>query len=245
MIDVLANLVPSTHAFLYVVARLFCLMIAAPGWGELIVPKHVRLFLALALGVLLTPLLPDLPTHLTLPLLAESCALGFALGMVVRLLFEALSMAGSFMGQHQSLGGMSDTDPSSQQKDLFSSFLRMYFLALLFGGTGHLLFVQAFAKTFALWPLGVGGVEALGQVCVQTLVKGTQMAFSMAMPCLVASLFFITLMSILSRLVPMMPTFFVLRPLDSVIAAFVLWASFPYITHVVQDVFVAFFLEFG
>jgi flagellar biosynthetic protein FliR len=245
VIEAVANLVPSVHAFLYVAARLFCLMVAAPGWGELIVPKHVRLFLSLALGVLLTPLLPDLPVQLTLPLLAESCALGFALGMVVRLLFEALGMAGSLMGQHQSLGGTMDTDPSGQSKDLFSSFLRLYFLALLFGGSGHLLFVQAFAKTFALWPLGAGGVDALCQVGVKTLVKGTQMALSMAIPCLVASVFFIALMSILSRLVPMMPTFFVLRPLDSVIAAFVLWACFPYITHVVQDVFIAFFLEFG
>lgn len=223
----LLTLPPATHAFILIAARLFFMMQAAPGWGEQVVPRRIRLLISLAVGALVSSALPNVPQHLTLITLLEACVSGLFLGLVLRLVFESLVIAGSIVGQQHALGGAFHLDSGGNQRDLFSAFVRAYFLLLFFGGEGHLVLFQIFVKSHLAWPLGSWKAFSFLPGVADFLVNGFKAALSMAMPFILVGLFYMCILGILNRLVPVIPAFFIMRPLDTLIATILLISCLP------------------
>ena len=97
---------PSANVFavLVIFARVGAAIAFLPGFSAVYVPMRMRLLIALAMSVLLTPTLsstlppmPDTPVALALLLLGES-AVGLFLGSVARIFFAALQTAGTVHG---------------------------------------------------------------------------------------------------------------------------------------------------
>jgi flagellar biosynthetic protein FliR len=136
-----------------------CLMVA-PLFGASYVPPRIRLVLALALTVLVLPSLPP-PSGLTLlsadgvVTTAQQIVIGVAMGFVVQLMFDALTLAGQMLANGMGLGFAFNMDPlrgtSTPALGQFYVLLgSLTFLAL----DGHLALIQTLIASFHGLPVG-------------------------------------------------------------------------------------------
>ena len=133
----------NVYAFLLVFTRLGAALMMLPGFGEFSVSARVRLVFALALTIVILPLvidrLPPLPEQtLTLfMLLGGEIFIGLAIGMMTRILVSALQVAGTIIAYHAGMGRPTATlfDPTQgQQGAMMGAFLSTLGVTLLFWG---------------------------------------------------------------------------------------------------------------
>ena len=88
--------------------RIAGVMMVAPIFGARLVPKRVRLALAVALTVVVSPMLPPTqPFELSLAtglVVAQEVLIGAAIGFCLQMIFDALIVAGQTIAMSMGLG---------------------------------------------------------------------------------------------------------------------------------------------
>ena len=146
--------------------RIGGLAMTAPLLNAQAVAPRIRLMLALALTLVLAPLLPRLPA---MPLFGASWWLcigheffiGAALGFVLQLVFEAVMLAGELISYGMGLGFAQLADPlHGASAPMLGQFYQVcaMLLFLSLGGLGQL--AQLLADSFHAAPAGAGVVGA-------------------------------------------------------------------------------------
>ena len=115
-----------------VFARIGSAIMLLPGFGEVYVSGRIRLIIALALTLVITPVvgthLPDLPKGpLELfVLIGSEVLIGLFLGALARFLVSSLHVAGVVIGYQSSLANAQLFDPNTaQQGSLIGTFLNV------------------------------------------------------------------------------------------------------------------------
>lgn len=154
-----ATLVAFVQTSLLVLARIASMLMLAPVFGERAVPQTVRLMLVLLLTVLILPLVPAAP-----PLQAFSGAwflaivqqvlIGTAMGLTLRVVFEAFGLAGELIANGMGLGFAQLADPiRGGTQPIVGQFL-MVCASLLFLASGaHLTLLEGLARSFEVRPV--------------------------------------------------------------------------------------------
>jgi flagellar biosynthetic protein FliR len=219
----LSSLVVS-HVFtaLVVFARIGAAFALLPGFSAAYVTVRIRLLLALAISVLLTPLLadsmppvPDQPATLALLLLAETL-IGAFLATIARIMVAALQVAGTLASYFTSLTSAVVNDPvAEQQSSTIAGFLSTLGVVLLFVTDLHHLMVRALVESYALFapgePLSFGAfAEAISRSVADCMLLGLQMAA----PLMIISVAMNVGLGLLGRLMPQLPVFFFGLPLQ-------------------------------
>ncbi len=148
--------------FLLVLFRLLGLYFFSPILGSVIVPKQVRVHLALALTVVLYPVMPwvqqteiQLEAFLLAPLCAMEMLVGYVIGWIASFPMISLQMSGVLMGRQMGLAMAEFYNPGT---DMDSNVLGqvLFYLAvgafILAGGLEVML--SALVTTFQTVPLG-------------------------------------------------------------------------------------------
>ena len=104
--------------FLLPLFRIAAMFMVMPIIGTQLVPMRVRLYLALAVSVLLVPTLPPLPqvdalSLRSLLLIAEQVLIGAMFGFVLQLFFHLFAVAGQIIAMQMGLGFASMVDPTN------------------------------------------------------------------------------------------------------------------------------------
>lgn len=154
--------------------RILALLQFAPVLDNRAFSRRIKIATALALTVIITPMLPTLPTltdllslHALL-LIGEQLLWGFFFGMALQLVFVALQTAGHILSMNMGLGMAMMNDPINGSSTTVISQLIYIFCALLFFiMDGHLLLVTILYKGFVYWPIG----QALNQPTLQLIVQ--------------------------------------------------------------------------
>jgi flagellar biosynthetic protein FliR len=196
--------------FLLVLARTSGLVLAGPPFGSSEIPAQVRVFLALALAMLIfpgqiqTPM--DPPTTLAgyIPAMGGELFVGFLFGSATVLLFSGVQLAGQIIGQ---MSGMTLADLYSPGFDanvpLFSQLLYMVALAIFLLSGGHRLAMQGFLDTFAAIPPGsMGLTSSLTETTIALLVQSFSLGIRIAAPATAALLLASLVLGIVSRTLP-------------------------------------------
>jgi flagellar biosynthetic protein FliR len=196
--------------FLLVLVRTSGLMLAGPPFGTSEIPSQVRVFLAMALAVLLypsqihTPLTP--PTSLAgyIPAIGTELFVGFLLGSGIVLLFSGVQLAGQIVGQ---MSGMTLADLYSPGFDasvpLLSQMLYMVALAIFLLSGSHRLVMAGFLDSFAAIPPGSMGLStSLTDATIALLVQSFSLGIRIAAPATAALLLASLALGIVSRTVP-------------------------------------------
>jgi flagellar biosynthetic protein FliR len=129
------------------------------------VPRFVKIALTLGLAYILAPL-AEVPAGLSIFSGAgvlsavQEVLIGIAIGMVVRLAFEALALAGQSIATTMGLGFATLVDPEHGANtpvlgQLFMIFGMLTYLAL----NGHLVLLGALAKSFKTLPIGGASID--------------------------------------------------------------------------------------
>lgn len=197
--------------FVLVVFRLAGMMLFAPLFGSIRVPKRVRVMLVVVLAMGLTPTitppasLPDSPWELALGIGSEM-AFGLAMGMVMSFAFIAAQWAGEIIGQQMGFNLSEVFDPQfGAQGSLIGDiyFMLTQVVFLLVGG--HRAMIQGVRASFEALPLlSLGIDEPLLHTMTGLFTAATLLAMQLAAPMLVTAMVVDLVLGLIGKTMPQM-----------------------------------------
>lgn len=214
------DLLPQVAAtFILIFARIGTMVMLLPAIGESSVPANLRLALALSLTLVFFPLVGgDYKIVMEIPalvrLLAGELAVGFVIGVTGRMLMGGLQTAGTVIANQLGLGFVTTIDPTmGQQGAIFSGFLSLLAITLIFASDLHHLVIAALYDSYGLFAPGALPAPGDAAKLVLGAVAGAfKIAIQISAPFLVFGVIFNAGLAILSKLMPQMQVFFIALP---------------------------------
>lgn len=223
-------LVTQLFAFLLIFTRVGTGIMTLPGFGEAYVPSRMRLYLAAAISVMLVPIfgpqmppVPGSPISLAVMIIAE-VMVGLFIGTISRVLMSTIHIAGNVLSNQSSLSMATVYDPSQGgQSTVISNILTLTAVTLFFTMDMHHLMLNGLADSYSLFTPGQFPiVEDMSDHLMKMMDKSFAIALQLTTPQVIFTLMFYLASGIMSRLVPVLPIFFVLMPLQILTAFFLL-----------------------
>ena len=218
-------------SFLLPLFRIAALLMVMPIFGTQLVPTRVRLYLALAISVVLVPTLPPAPqlegiSVATFMLIAQEILIGVMLGFVLQLFFHAFVMAGQILAMQMGLGFASMVDPANGVSvpvigQYFTMLVTLLFLAM----NGHLVVFEVLAESFVTLPMGGGLlVDHYWEIATKLgWVMGA--ALVLVLPAVTALLVINIAFGVMTRAAPQLNIFSIGFPLTLVLGMVIVWVS--------------------
>ncbi|QYX57089.1 flagellar biosynthetic protein FliR [Roseovarius sp. SCSIO 43702] len=188
-----------------------------PGFGETTVPVRIKLALAIAMTLIVTPAvrsqigpLPDFAAMV--PLALVETAIGLLIGIGLRLFLLALQTAGSMAAQATSLSQILGTAGSTPMPAM-GHVLVVAALALAMMLGLHVRVAEMFIRSYALFPLGaLPDPGAMADWGVEQIGAAFSLAFRLAAPFLIVSVIYNLTLGIINRAMPQLMVVFVGAP---------------------------------
>lgn len=215
-----------TFAISLVFARVGGAVMLLPGFGETFVSPRIRLMIALATTVVVTPVvsasLPPAPANVLggFVLIGGEILIGVFFGAMVRIVLSALHIAGVIIGFQTSLANATFFDPANaQQGAVFAAFLNIIGIFMIFASDLHHLMLMVVADSYTLFkpgaPLPMGDFsEMVTRLVSESFVLGMQLSA----PFIAVAVVFYTGLGLLGRLMPQIQFFFIAVPLQIMLA---------------------------
>lgn len=204
-----------------VFARLGAIIMLLPGFGETFIPPRIRLSFALALTLMLFPIIsrgvPPLPVDAAGlgGAVIKELLIGLMIGAILRLFMSSLASAGEIVSLQTTLSFAQTANPmQAQPSTTLGTFLGLIGITLIFATDLHHLFVAAIVKSFELFPFTQPvPVADAGELAVQTVSRSFGLGLQLAAPVVVFSLIFNIAVGLVGRVMPQFQVFFVATPL--------------------------------
>ncbi len=206
--------------FMLIFARLGSMIMVMPAIGDAFVSPRVRLGFALAMTLVMMPLVRDTygpvagTFGLVLGALLGEIVVGVFVGLSARLIMSAVHVAGTAIAFQTGLAFAMNVDPSQgTQSALFGSFMAMLAAVLIFALDMHYLLIQAIHDSYQLFAPGkMLAWEGFAQMALRTVAGSFRVGLQMAAPFLIFGLIFYLGIGVLSRLMPQVQIFFIAMP---------------------------------
>lgn len=220
-----------------VFVRIGAVMFALPVFGEQAVPVRVRIILSCGLTIGIFPLVPThwmgkvpedvIPFGL---LVFKEAAIGLTIGFIAKLVFEAMVMAASIVGFQMGFGTaslmMPDAEPGTNS---FTALHRILIVLIFLSLDLHQLFFTAMAESFQLIPAtGSFPTGPIGAVVVNIMAGLFLVSLQLAAPVMVALMFTMAALGLLSKAVPQINIFTMSFPISFFIGLIVYIASLSF-----------------
>lgn len=222
-------------AFALVFLRIVAFVIAWPIFGTALVPVQVKIFISVAISMLMFPTLHFQNSHLLavndhLPFMAfRELSVGLAMGFLMRAFFFAVSVAGDIISISMGLASAQLYNPAmGSQGNVIEHFqvglATLFFLAI----NGHHIFLGGLASSFELVPISALGIKYeafryLGVLGQEILLIGLKLSA----PVLVSILITNVALGILGKAVPQINILVTSLPITITIGFFVMFVSTP------------------
>jgi flagellar biosynthetic protein FliR len=215
------NLPVAATAFLLLYARIGAVLMLLPLFGEEAVPTRIRLLLGLGTtaglwGLLSVRVLPTAANAASLPgALVAELLVGIAIGMTVKIMFQAAAIAGSIISFQIGLSSALINDAAQGgQVPLVSKFVSMSATLVCLATGVHHLWIAAMVRSYALFPVGVlPPGPGFAQLAIAATGKAMALALSLAAPMVVYGIVLNIALGMSVRLAPAIQVFFIAQPL--------------------------------
>ncbi|ARE40409.1 Flagellar biosynthesis protein FliR [Rhodovulum sp. P5] len=221
---------PVLLAAYLVFLRVGAVMAMLPAFGERAVPVRVRLAVALAFTLVITPAVVSAFPAVAPPfpiMLATETVIGLALGLVLRMMIIALQMAGEIAAQATSLSqllGAATMDPQPAMGRLMMTAG----LALAVMSGLHVRAAEAMILSYDFLPMGrFPDARVLADWGVLRIAKGFGLAATLAMPFVIASLIYNLALGVINKAMPQLMVAFVGAPAITAGGLILLFLSMP------------------
>lgn len=209
-------------AFFLVFARVGAVLMLLPVFGEDSVPGRIRLMTAFGFsfafyGFAGAPARAALEHGGVLPaLLIAELLTGLAMGMIMRILFFAISMAGSLISVQAGLSSAVIFDPAqSGQAPLLSKFVGIAAALVCMGMQVHHLWLGTIVHSYTCFPVGgLPPAESFARLAVEAVGRSMSLGIGLAAPLLVYGIVFNVALGITARIAPAIQVFFIAQPLN-------------------------------
>ncbi|MFB9887552.1 flagellar biosynthetic protein FliR [Balneatrix alpica] len=218
-------------AFLLPFFRVTGFVVAAPIFGARMVPARVKVFLVLAITLILVPIVPEggYVGHFGLQVWLQGIAqllIGILLGFVVQILFQIVVLAGQFLAMQMGLGFAAVNDPVNGMSVVALSQFYLLLSTLLFlVMNGHLVILGMLADSFVWLPVGQWpDSESFWRIAQ----GGSWMfasALSLALPGIIALGLVNFAFGIITKAAPQLNIFAIGFPFTLIFGLFIFWAG--------------------
>lgn len=208
--------------FTLVLGRVAGIFAATPIFGGKMVPMRVKAGIALAMTLLLYPVIrtkvPQLPVDSVslVILVIRETLIGITLGLVSQAIFSAVEFCGQIIGMQMGFAIVSLFDPSQGTQTPILSVLQTLLATILFMALGvHHIFIRSIVESYQLIPPGSWHMSGELLKIVTSLISGIfVLGVKLAAPVMVSLLAATVLLGIMSRIFPQMNVFILSLPLN-------------------------------
>ncbi|MFP4381248.1 MAG: flagellar biosynthetic protein FliR [Candidatus Sumerlaeia bacterium] len=224
------------------VAMFFAFM---PVFGDIFVPIRVRMLLALAVTIIIAPLLFDVslmfPTTVAgfVTMMLPEALLGMAFGLVGRIAFGIVQFGGNVIGEQVGFHMAQTVDPSQgQQVPVMAQTFFISALLVFFSINGHHIFFRALALSFEEAPPGhLGFSFQLHDFFREQGARMFEIAVQLALPIIAVVFMINAAMGMLAKAVPQIQVFFESFILRIVLGLFVISMIFGFLVRKMLEIF--------
>ncbi|WPC06612.1 flagellar biosynthetic protein FliR [Pseudomonas sp. MBLB4123] len=216
-------------SFLLPLFRIAALLMSMPIIGTQLVPMRVRLYLALAICLVLMPTLPAMPqvdalSLRSLVLIAQEVLIGVMLGFSLQLFFHAFLVAGQIVSMQMGLGFASMVDPTNGVSvPVVGQFFLMLVTLLFLAMNGHLVVFEVLAESFVTLPVGEGLLTDHYWTLATKLGWVMGAALMLVLPAITALLVVNLAFGVMTRAAPQLNIFSIGFPLTLVLGLAIVW----------------------
>ncbi len=223
-------------------ARLVSFFSIVPFFGGAAVPARVKVATAMAFVIILYPsLAASVPENQTLgfgplgfiALLAKEVLLGFTLGFIASLVFEAVQVAGRIVDFQRGSTMAELYAPQVQSRVSELGQFKLQLAIILFIAVGaHRLFINSILQSFEFIPILTfpkfapgwsPAAESITKLTASVLSIGLQLAAPALIALLLTDLFF----GIINRVAPQVNVFFLSMPVKMLVGIIVILIALP------------------
>lgn len=219
--------------YMWPFARIAGFFMVIPLFGTRLVTQRVRLYLALATTVVITPILPPMPVIdavglQTFIIIGQQILIGVALAFALEILMNIFIMSGQLVAMQTGLGMAMMVDPSNGVNvavvaQWFLIFVNLLFITL----NGHLVAIEVMADSFFSIPVGQGMLSGNTLIEIARLAQWMfSAAIVLALPAVAAMLVVNIAFGVMARLAPQLNIFAVGFPVTMMLGLIVLWITF-------------------
>ncbi|HWW65187.1 MAG TPA: flagellar biosynthetic protein FliR [Sphingomonadaceae bacterium] len=209
-------------AFLILFARVGAVLMLLPAFSDDGIPAQLRLLIALGLtlglfGFLGDRLLPATTNDAALAgTIVAEMLVGLALGMIVRIMFNAAAMAGAFVSMQVGLSSALIADPAlGGQAPILAKFLAVAATVACLATGVHHLWIAAIVRSYDIFPVGaLPPAGDFARLAVSATTRATELALGMAAPLMVYGIMFHVALGLAARMAPAIQVFFISQPLN-------------------------------
>ncbi|MDD2671225.1 MAG: flagellar biosynthetic protein FliR [Syntrophales bacterium] len=230
------------EAFMLVFLRVSALIATVPILGDRSVPARVKAGLSFLVAALLYPVVP-MPTAgacedvfaLFLRMTGE-VMIGAVIGMIARLIFAGIQLAGQLIGFQMGFAIVNVIDPAfSLQVSIIAQFQYLIALLLFLSLNGHHMFLYAVAESFRILPpLAFHFSGGLMQAITGFVRDMFEIGIKVGAP-IIAILFFMSVgLGLVARTVPQINIFIVGFPLQIAIGLIGVGVTMPYFVGMIE-----------
>lgn len=218
-------------SFLLPLFRIAAVLMVMPIIGTQLVPQRIRLYMALAITLLLVPVLPEMPqiemlSLQSILLIAEQIIIGAMLGFSLQLFFHIFVFAGQMVSMQMGLGFASMMDPATGVSvPVLGQFLLMLVSLLFLAMNGHLVVFEVLTESFATLPVGQSLEVGNYAVVAGRLSWVMGAALLLVLPAVSALLVINISFGVMTRAAPQLNIFTIGFPLTLVMGLLIFWAS--------------------
>lgn len=219
-------LTAGVFTFILIFARLGTAIMIMPGVGDSFVPARIRLYVGLALALMLTPVVqvympkevPDTPVLFMLILM--EFVIGLLVGTVARALMAALDTAGMAMSLTSGLANAQLFNPvAAAQGSILGAFLSVTGVVVIFASNFHHFLFYGLVETYKSFPVGsIPDTGSMAELVSRTIAEGFLIGIQIAAPFLVLAMLVYIGMGVLSRLMPQIQVFLLALPMQIILS---------------------------
>ncbi|MFZ5570322.1 MAG: flagellar biosynthetic protein FliR [Thermodesulfobacteriota bacterium] len=232
----------SLQLFFLVFIRISVLLFLFPVFGSPVFPELAKAGLALILSLALFPMVPAglsiFPGSLvgTVVLMASELIIGLILGLMIRMFFAAVQLAGQLISFQMGFAVINVLDPQTgSQVSILDQFAYWVVLIVFLLMNGHHFMIGALVESFQV--LGVGMLtlkEGLYRQVLQQSVDMFVLAVKIGAPGIVALLFVSAAFGLCAKFAPQMNILIAAFPVQIVVGLFFFGAALDIIVTVTR-----------
>jgi flagellar biosynthetic protein FliR len=219
-------------ALLWTLLRVSGVVLLAPILGAMYIPNRIRIGLAAVLAFALLPAAGAAPaldplSPQGLAAILRELTVGATIGFVLRLATESALLAGQLVSTGMGLSFATVVDPQNGGMPLLGRFYIIVGSLLLLATNAHLSLIALLAQSYAVVPLGAGGIGAPeARLVVDFAALMFAGALQLSLPAVIAILMVNITFGVISRAAPTLNLFAVGFPVTILMGLLILVATF-------------------
>ncbi len=215
-------------SFILVFTRVGSAIMIMPGIGDSFVSSNVRLHFAVAMSIVVAPILtlylPPIPTSSVgfVALIVTEAVIGLFIGTIMRIMMSSLETAGVIISMQSGFANANIFNPvAGGQGSLIGAFLSMLGVVFIFVTNMHHFLIATIFESYKLFPTDFNLIDNAGDLS-DAIATTVNTAFvtgvKLSAPFMAMGLLMYLGFGVLGRLLPQIQVFFLALPVQILIS---------------------------